>query len=635
MLAAPTAAITRGCTVALMLACAAGCSYEPPTAPPDPGTAYDTLHVVIDDGQFGTYPGLDVFLVGRAGYGRHVYLDTLLGATIALDGHGLAAPRLVQTGTGTFGVLNVVFTSAGRVNVTPLTELVAAGVLGFDPGYGVGLVTDTLARPYLDVVTDQRIALSQTEATDLLERGGITVLPAGVDWATYPFATTAGDPMHETIASIMNLGFDYEGSRQMMIRNGALCSVSMVIATQGATSRRFCPATRFTSTDPEDPTITIYEMTNAFGDSLVVRSRGTAVTGVTYWRGDPERYTCDAATCQGISFAPPASDGSVAISFASTTLTQVDGTKQTVLAGSTTSQAPGGPTDVLVCTLGKGAMVVRISDGSINQGCTFPQDGGPVFRGRSTYRWQAETGFEVRAYFIGESVYAINVTNVPDPTDGSPVTFQCVGSACTGVAIAPDTLERRKLTFTGTSLTGVRSDGSPSEATISLTGELRDYAAVAPESIVSDANCTALPGADSVRFLATGQPLWHICIAPFDSLLNPMPYKYAYDPGDGSRIFILGGGGLPGTSSGFITLFTRDGVVESAYSGILFDNWQCLGPQCSGISISAPDERNQVTVTLDNVLMQEVFGLGRASPPTILDRETVLSGSIRGVQVLQ
>lgn len=637
MLRAPrAAAVPYCCSIAFLLLLTAGCNYDPPTAPPDANPVYDTLHVLVDDGQGGTYPGIDVFLVGRTGYGRHVYLDTLAGVTIPLDGNGLAAPRLVQSGTGTFGVLNTVFANSGRVNVTPLTELVAGGVLGWDPGYSIGLVIDALERPYLDVITPERVALAQTEAADLLLRGiGLTVLPAGVDWATYPFAPVAGDPMHESIAAIANLGFDFEGGRQLMIRNGALCSAGTIIAHDGTAARRFCAADRRTSTDAGDPSVTLYEMVNVFGDSLVVQARAGAAIGVSYLRSDPERFGCEGAACRGVTIGAVASDGSIPIAFNATTLARAGGGGQTTLNGSTTAQSPGGPGGVLVCTLGKGPVVMRMSDGTIRQSCVFGQDGGPAFRGRSFFFWQADSGYEARAYFIGESVYAINMTNVPDPAEGSPVTFQCIAAACAGVTIVPDTVDRRKLSLNGTTLVGYRLDGSATGTTITVTGELRNYPPRAPESVVSDRNCHSLPGTDSVAFKASDQPLWHICVAPFDSVLNQQPYKYAYNPGDGSLIFILGGGGLPGTSTGFITLFTRDGVVESAFSGVLYDNWQCLGQECTGISISAPDDKNQVSVTFDQVLMQEVFGIGRGSPPTILDRHTVLDGTIRGVQVLQ
>jgi hypothetical protein len=346
--------MTRGLMAAAVVVALQACGGSAGDAePPAPSQALPTLSGRVMDGSTATdVAGLQVTIKGNVGRAR-----TAEGRLAATDGSDylasldqLSGPYLLtDSAASSFFGLYSVATGPGTANLTPLTTLLVAQLLGAEPG----AVYATLGtNGGFTAADDASIAAAERRVRRYLQRAHGFEVPATLGpFVTTPFARSAGDPMFDTInalvAAIGTAG-DYSAVVTAVAQESARCKAERVTVGAGAVEDDFCPVGKSNIVDAADSSVRVIEFGNRYGDALTLRLRGAVVAEMRLRTAQGDEQACTGSACSGVTVGTQAGDLTQTISFASTPLSGTAG--QSLLTGSLRTSAPGITLPSLPCT---------------------------------------------------------------------------------------------------------------------------------------------------------------------------------------------------------------------------------------------------------------------------------------------
>ncbi|MBS0448287.1 MAG: hypothetical protein JSR59_20360 [Proteobacteria bacterium] len=543
----------------------------------------------------------------------------------------LTAPYMLS-----FGVDGVtVAIAAGHANVTALTTLLTSALLGQDAqtaftSYGA-TSTALSAR-----ITEAGIASAQADVTAFLEQTvGVTVKTGTQSFITTPFAATAGDPMYDTLtaldARIAALGSDaYDAMVASFVNEEHLCIEGRLDLTVDGTAVRFCPARRTSDPEDADPTVLDDVYTTTGGDVLALRVRDQAVLSASYATSAGASYACSGTACSGITVGAAATDLTRVITFDAAPLTGGGGT--VVIDGALATAVPGVVLPSLPCSDNRYFLIqpdrsviadcVDISDGANTFGiaATFVTAQGSTTYG--TYPFRNVTGSNglapvaqpttVSVVLNGGTFVSVTATRQTFDENGLPtgydIDYKCRAGACNGVTVGPPTIntdfgftaEIRTITFDGTQLAAVASDGSLSTTTFAtlkatFTGIYISAMDTGTFFPVLASDCGSL--SNQVDVTPADEPYtFGSCADLIGGVIG------ATQQADGSLVLTMNNFG-----AGDVTVNTDAGgaVVSATIAYSFGESFGCMG-DCGGVAVSAPDGTGQRTVTFTGSVLHIV-----------------------------
>ncbi len=205
-------------------------------------------------------------------------------------------------------LLYSVATQAGVANVTSLTTLLFAQLMGQDPTAAYAAFGANGA----DMVTDEKIQSAQAKVTAYLRDVlGVTVLSGNVSFITSTFNATAGDPMFDTIqaldAVLVANSSTLATLTQQVASLARLCIEEKVLIDVAGVQREFCPATKTANREEADNSIIDYVFSAPTNDTLTVKVRGDEILSAEYLNAGLS-YSCSGSACGGIVLGASASD---------------------------------------------------------------------------------------------------------------------------------------------------------------------------------------------------------------------------------------------------------------------------------------------------------------------------------------
>lgn len=231
----------------------------------------------------------------------------------------------------------------GPLNVTPLTHLAVAQVLGRDP---VLIARDlgVTGTPALAPATESALLAAQPQVRRYLQRRFGFSLPDVGDFFHAAYSPRPGTPMHDAIvalnARLAQDGTDVYAVAADLAAVALACSTERLAVTQGGVESDFCPGTKSTQTDAVDTTITDYAFNEVGGAVLTVHGRGSDVLSATLQQpSSGPSFTCSGAGCAGLTLGTPAGDQSRPVVFANVQLGGATG--MLVLNGTLQAPPPG------------------------------------------------------------------------------------------------------------------------------------------------------------------------------------------------------------------------------------------------------------------------------------------------------
>ncbi|WP_156466837.1 hypothetical protein [Methylibium sp. Root1272] len=608
------------CTVAVLVAaCGGGGTTSDVDGQPSPVraelTGIVTPGYVVENNEPGSSPIQGRIVVSAKGSRGIIRSSDNYGAGQANEHRtgltDLDPPYMLRNALVDGSFLVSVATEPGRANVTALTTLLVAQLLGADPASAFdsysGSATANIAR-----ITDARIAEAQTAVTAYLQDVlGVEVQSGTASFTQAVFEARDGDPMYDTMvalnARLTADGITLTDLSQTLAAQARLCLAESITVTVGGQPSRFCTATKNGLPETADPTVMAYVVTDPNGATLTLRLRGNDLLTERYVTAEGVAYDCSAAGCTGLVLGTPAGDLSRAATFTDARIGSA------VLNGSLTLPAPGPAIPVLPCDNNRYALVYP--DFSLAAECIDASDPfgiGGMFGGNAGLPRTAVTfGGALSVYFEEGNLLSITALRpYTDPGTGQPVIFKCVGAECAGAVLgAPELnydygpeLTLRSLTLTGVQLRALNADGTPATLTDAatlqgsfLTIEYIDPAEFSPQP--NDCLGTTDHFFGQVSFGA--QTVTDICPAPGS--------KTTTQSGAGD-LDIDVFGSVPIGMNPRVLLQIRGGVVTRidasgmSYSG---GNFLCTS-DCSNVVVGAPNGAGERTVTFNGAVLHEI-----------------------------
>lgn len=514
-------------------------------------------------------------------------------------------------------VLTSVATRGGVVNITPLTTLLTAQVLGVAPVNAFSTFTTGGVSP--ELITDAAIDAAQTDLRALVKDIFAIDLPAA-GFIDTPFDAVAGDPMFDAIVAL-NGRLDAQGMTlagfARDIANGAkACRSDLLRITVAGMQKKFCPVARRTTVDADDNGITEYVFRDVAEDLLTLRARDTQVLAATLQLRDGSVYTC-ATACAGIVPGAPLEDESRSLAFTGAVLASAQATA--VLTGTLQGAIPGVVLPPLSCAQNLFYMV--FSDRSVVGDCvtasdpfhlggTFGSDIGP---GRTQWSLPGDADpaaprVEVVLDVSGAqpSVASIYYSDVDPDTFERRNVYVCQAAACSGVTLGPATISTtaasgyvisiRNISFDHVPLSGYTTDGSATGLGGELTGSFTLLST--PNTLEWPPAGACNPGEDAIA-AETGAAQFNLCIAQNYPDFG-LWYRYVYDNQDGTlQAFASNEMG-----DQQVQVLLDQGVVTEMNAWVSGAQFSCRGAACTGISLSAADGNGERRLSLAGTVLR-------------------------------
>lgn len=629
--------------VLLLQACgggAGGDAEQPPPAAPLP----DLSGRVMNGSNPTDVRSLQVTVKGSVGTAR-----TAEGRLAPVDGSDylasldqLSGPYLItdSAAASAFGLYSVA-TRPGTANLTPLTTLLVAELLGTEPGaYFAALGT----RGGFTAADDASIAAAEQRVRRYLQREFSFVVPASIgNFITTPFSRTAGDPMFDTLnALVARIGTDgdYSAVVSAVAQESGRCKAERVSVVGMAATDDFCPFSKSNAAAPNNSAVRVLAFSNRRGDTLRLRMRGTVVLNLVLTTAEGADSRCAGAACTGLVVGTPAGDQTQLITLADTPLSGADGTVR--LTGSLRSAVPGIELPGLPCTDNRFFFideVARRAEGF----CAMPDEFGLGAAGQSTtsgatrrkFTFDDGAGGPALEVVVQGGTVVSALVYTTDPESGvATAQFQCRGAACTGISLGASTVNRslgvpivlQPIRFERAVLSKVLPDASASAtARITVEAGLTGYFVDDPGTLpFTPLGCPAGAPTVSVRPSDASAAL-PVC-EPSDTQGFELRSTTVDAEGnlvlgiaslltDGADNFVSG-------NSVTVTISPAGAVLSAAFDALIGPHYRCSGPACAGISVSAANGRGERTVSFTSATLTEVGTTGLAA-----DRSAVLNGS--------
>lgn len=608
--------------------------------PPPPGDKLPELSGRVTNGATETNVALlQVTVKGNVGTAR-----TAEGRLAPVDGSDylasldqLSGPYLLSdsAASSSFG-LYAVATGPGTANLTPLTTLLVAELLGAEPGAFFAALG---MRGGFTAADDATIAAAEQRVRRYLRREHGFEVPAGVGpFVTTPFSRTPGDPMYDTIRALVaqvGVAGDYSAVVTAVAQESARCRIERVSVAAATATDDFCPFAKSNAADPDDATVRVLGFSNRRGDVLTVRLRGAVVLGVSLATAEGATSACSEAGCTGVSVGTPAGDLTQDIGLAGTPLHGAGGT--VTLTGSLRSAVPGIELPGLPCSDNLYYLIDEAA-GAAQGYCATPDDFGlgasglslPSGATRRTYTFNDGAGgpfIEVVAQ--GSSVVRALVYATDPDTGAATAQFQCRDAGCAGVTLGTSAIDEslgvpivlQPIRFDRAVLAAVLPDGSLS-TTLSVTVEARFTGLY-----INDPN--ALPllpvacSATAATILASpsDQPDPVAVCEPDDT--QGFQLRSTSLDGDGNLVLSLAGllsdgaGNFVAGNTVIVTMTPDGAIVSASFDAFDGPRYRCAAEACTGISVSAPDGAGERSVALAGATLVEQGTAGLAADRTV------------------
>ena len=542
----------------------------------------------------------------------------------------------------------------GPLNVTPLTHLAVAQVLGRDP---VLIARDlgVTGTPALAPATEAALLAAQPQVRRYLQRRFGFALPDVGDFFHGAYSPRAGHPMHDAIvalnARLTQDGTDVYAVAADLAAVALACSTERLAVTQGGVESDFCPGTKSTQTDAVDTTITNYAFNEVGGAVLTVRGRGSDVLSATLQQpSSGPSFTCSGAGCAGLTLGTPAGDQSRPVVFTNVQLGGATG--MLVLSG--TLQAP--PPGAFFPPLGCPASYYYLADAAnqVTGACPQPSTdflglgfGNTLPRGatRRAYTFTGDGSVTVvpeaaqlEVVTDGDSVVSVLVQDL-DPGTGLPRTlWKCRGSECANVTLGPvrddpDIVEQtvgvpgyvyrqRLITIADQTLPALNPDGTPSAAApLTVRGSLDTAELIVPPAEQpSPRPCgsllqrllATLGDEDPVEICPPGpnpdvDPAWFLTTGPdvAGNLRYQIQSQYSASFADGYGAVVL------------TTDATSGAILRATYNHYLGGDYLCEGAACTGITVGPANGAGERGIVFADTVLQELESGGLRGERTV------------------
>ncbi|MBZ8140747.1 hypothetical protein CLD22_12650 [Rubrivivax gelatinosus] len=632
--AAALAAVLAG----LLSACGGG-SEGDAEAPPA-GAERPTLSGRVTDGSTPTVVGgLQITVKGNVGTAR-----TAEGRFAPVDGGDylasldqLSGPYLLSDSAASseYGLYSVA-TGPGVANLTPLTTLLVAQLLGQEPGAFFAVLGNRGGFTQADTAA---VATAQQRVRRYLQREFGFELPGVGDFVTTPFDRVEGDPMYDALRALVARVGDYHAVVSALAQESGRCRTEQVLVRSAAAEDAFCPFTKSNQADADDAAVRVLGFANQHGDTLTLRLREATLLELRFVSAEGDAAACSAAGCAGVAIGAAAADGSVAITFDGAVLAGAAGAR--TLLGSLRSGAAGIELPGLPCSSNR-YYLIDAAAGSAEGYCATPDDFGLGAAGQSQ-----PSGATRRVYTFGDGaggpslevvvqgdavVRALVYTSDPD-TGAAVARYQCRDGGCGGVTLGAATVDEslglpvvlRPVRFDGAQLAAVLADGSLSGTeAITVQAELTGYHLEDPNALpLLPVACAG--GAPTVLATPSDQAAGIAVCEPADT--QGFQLRSTTTDADGNLVLgiaslLSDGAGSYASGNSVVVAVAPGGAIAYAF----FDafggpRYECRGSGCAGISVDAPDGVGERQVRFTTTVLQEL-GTGGL----VADRSVVLDG---------
>lgn len=509
-----------------------------------------------------------------------------------------------------------VATQAGTANVTPLTTLLFAQLMGQEPTAAYA----AFGANATEMVTAEKLQAAQVKvAAYLRDVLGVTVQSGEASFITASFDATPGDPMFDTIQALDAVlaanGSTLATLAQQVAALARLCIEERVLIDVAGVQREFCPATKTADREEADNSIIDYVFSVPTSDTLTVKVRGDEILSAEYVNAGVS-YSCAGSACGGIVLGVPASDQTRDFNFTNAALAGPAGSA--VLNGVFTGAIPGVELPVLPCDTNK--FFAILDDNTVIAQCVGAFDplnvGGTIntSRGatpsRAVYAF-ADTSGANPAYPQVELVTDGNDSVVSvyffqyDPEAFIPtIRFACEGDACNGITLGPVTVNTdlgpdlpvlvRNVSFANTLLSGMTETGEPTDTTATLRAAFTTVYFVDPNMpLVFPPLAACDPASDTVAIEVLSGP-FNFCSAAAD--------RMASAPADADLKLEL----YDSQTFAPIEVIVRAGSVASVtYGSPVSQVFRC-DIDCAGVTVSPPDDLGRRTLSFEGTVLREV-----------------------------
>lgn len=574
--------------------------------------------VVIDQ---SNYTGMDVGVKGSEGTAREtstVSVTTTYSVTLA----GLEAPYLLSSNVLDGVRLFAPATTDGTANLTPLTTLLVAWIVGKDPTIYFDITLT--GQGGVPAFTDADVAAAQAEVTRYLDRVLGVKLAAdtvAANWVTETMDNAPGDPMFDQVVAL---------NRAIAAAGSSLAQLAIDVADQkqrcgqanlavsGSIASRFCQqdgSSRFS----DDNRVRYFDFTDVEGSTVSVRATDGVVDQVGYVTREGS-FVCEGATaCAGVTIGALTADDTVPIAFDRVALLSTGGAKVSL----TGTLSGAGVLPALPCDTDKLYLIDTVG-GGVRGLCLY--EGGGMARG--TTQEQSTWGsldFDL-PYFLevvheGSSVVSVDVW-WPDPVTGALLSlYRCEGAACVGATVGQpydtvndygEPVRLRDFALHNVPLVAVDADGHLGDAvTMSVTATLNNR--VPPEPYIPD--CSASTEHNVVTFSDT-TPAIDVCPPPLSSwdyynYKGASPYYGVPDVLDAVDFsvstYVLPKADGATSAQNTVHVVLRGDTLLKVFLTTYADarSFSCSGDACAGVTVSAQDAEGQRTIAFNTTLLTQ------------------------------
>jgi hypothetical protein len=511
--------------------------------------------------------------------------------------------------------LYTVATQPGVANITPLTTLLIAQLLGQDPAAAYAAFNAS-GGVRTETITDANIQAAQTKVTAYLQDVlGVQVKSGAASFVTSAFKAAAGDPMFDTLqaldAKLVSSGSNLATLAADVAALARLCIEEKISITVSGQQKELCPATKSANPEEADSSILSYVFKSPANDTLTVKVRGDAVLSGEYVTSAGQSFACSSVACGGIALGAPVSDLTRSITFNNADLAGA------VLSGTLAGAIPGVALPVLPCDSNK--FFVVLEDRTVIADCVDAFDplglGGTLngLRGaapsRAVYTFSSSSGAnpafpQVELVTDGnDSVVSVYFFQYDPATFIPSMRFACQGSACNGITLGPVTTNTdlgpntpvlvRNVSFDNTVLAGLNEDGSPTDISASLKASFKTvYYADPFAPLVFPPQVSCASEGDTIAISVLSGP-FNFC--------SSQSNRFATAQENGGLLLSTVD---DGTFAPIEIVLRAGAVVQVTYNSPVNQQFSC-STDCTGVTVSAPNEQGHRTVTFEATTLRE------------------------------
>lgn len=587
---------------AVVLAALAACSsYDAPPLEPEVPTTKSEISGFVTNGSFG-FGNQPFSLKSLYGYGPTGTTDSLGRFTIGTQ--DLEPPFVIEAGS----FYAVSPDSVHTINVTPFTTMQVMVLGGNDPSSWFNNTVQPSGRdgvPDLVRMTPMGVAAAQSSVIEVMkEDAGFIYEPDTMSFVATQFKANGTDPMSVMLNNFNNAYGDPSAFAPLLIPEGKRCRPERVYVVTGPRTRQFCPALKSNEPDPGDASVTVYGATNSRSDSLQVRVRSNALTGITYTRHDEEAaYTCSGSACTGVTLGAINGEGKRPITFDATVVSQAGGLSAR-LYGSMLANDPGPPRPPQIeCAEGLIRVTANFEDGNLRQGCQYPGFFGTYVYGGINSAQLDPSNDDGGSYSVVVRSKDNQVLSVAmqDPNGGA--LYYCRVPACGDVSVtAPASDGAYEITLTAATLAGVNQDGTPSGmpgATITASAPLQAFAGFDP----GPPCMTDFAPYDTLKVTLDEGGTVPLCVGNLAAEDHGVQ-AYSFGGPDTNYVGIC-------VFSNCFTVVSSNAVVSMLFVSFSFgDNWAGDDPAFAGVTTTGPDGDGLLGLEFQNARIRDIEAFG-------------------------